>query len=164
MTLTPVALVLLTAQRHHLEEHPAEQAVSQMWQAQVRSARAVGHLVVHVQWDGEEGTSGETFSRGWVHHPDFRAEAHDLRIRARVPDAFAGTGLDAELHGHAVRELHLLALPGTDLLPATAATARALCCATRCVCWRPRPSRCARVERPCLVPASGHPSSPARRF
>lgn len=126
MTLMPVALVLLTAQRHHLEDHPAEQALSRAWQARVRSAREAGHLIVHVQWDGEEGTPGETYSRGWVHHPDFRPEANDLLVRARVPDAFAGTGLDAELHGHAVRELRLLALPGTEVLAATATTARAL--------------------------------------
>ncbi|WP_019587451.1 isochorismatase family protein [Deinococcus apachensis] len=126
MTLTPVALVLLTAQRHHLEEHPAEQALSRVWQARVQAAREAGHLIVHVQWDGEEGTPGETYSRGWVHHPDFRPESNDLLIRARVPDAFAGTGLNAELHGHAVRELHLLALPETEELPATARTARAL--------------------------------------
>lgn len=126
MTLTPVALVLLTAQRHHLEEHPAESALSRAWQARVRAARAAGHLIVHVQWDGSEGTPGATFSRGWVHHPDFRPESNDLPLRATLPDAFAGTGLDAELHSHAVRELHLLALPGTEALSATAATARAL--------------------------------------
>jgi len=121
MVLTPVALVLLTAQRHHLEELPAEQAVSRAWQARVRTARAAGHLIVHVQWDEEAGTPGETYSRGWVHHPDFRAEADDLSLRAPRPDAFAGTGLDAELHGRAVRELHLLALPEADVLPVTAA-------------------------------------------
>ncbi|EYB67401.1 isochorismatase hydrolase [Deinococcus phoenicis] len=126
MTLTPTALVLLTAQRHHLEEVPSEQAVSQAWQARVRSARAAGHLIVHVQWDGAAGTAGETFSRGWVLHPDFRAEATDLPVRATEPDAFAGSGLDAELRGRAVRELHLLALPGSDVLAATAQTARAL--------------------------------------
>lgn len=126
MTLTPTALVLLTAQRHHLEDHPAEQAVSQAWQAQVRAARAAGHLVVHVQWDGAPETPFETFSRGWVLHPDFRSEANDLPVRAAGPDAFAGSALDAELRGRAVRELHLLALPGSDVLPATETAARAL--------------------------------------
>lgn len=126
MTLTPVALVLLTAQRHHLEGLPDEQAVSQRWQGQVRAARAAGHLVVHIQWDGEADTPGETFSRGWVHHPDFRAEAGDLPLRAAGLDAFARTPLDAELRGRAVRELRLLALPGAAVLPATTESARAL--------------------------------------
>ncbi|MEF2280102.1 isochorismatase [Deinococcus sp. YIM 134068] len=126
MTPSPVALVLLTAQRHHLEGHPDEGRVSQRWQRRVLSARAASHLVVHVQWDGAEGTPGATFSRGWVHHPDFRAEAGDLPLRATPPDAFAGTGLDAELRRRDVRELELLALPGADVLPATLETARAL--------------------------------------
>lgn len=97
MTSTPVALVLLTAQRHHLEDHPQEQALSAAWQKRLQSARAAGHLVVHVQWDGALGTPGETFSRGWVLHPDFRAETGDLPLRATHPNAFAGSGLDAEL-------------------------------------------------------------------
>ncbi|MBB5235619.1 isochorismatase family protein [Deinococcus budaensis] len=126
MTLTPVALVLLTAQRHHLEGRPDEQAVSRRWQARVEAARAAGQLIVHVQWDGAAGTPGETFSRGWVHHPDFRAEAGDLPLRAAGPDAFARTALDAELRGRAVRELHLLALPGAAALPTTERAARAL--------------------------------------
>lgn len=126
MTLTPVALALLTSQRHHLEELPREQAVSQLWQARVAQARAAGQLIVHVQWDGEGGTAGETFSRGWVLHPDFRAEAGDLLVRATEPDAFARSTLDAELRGRAVRELRLLALPGADVLAVTAQTARAL--------------------------------------
>ncbi|WP_102128108.1 isochorismatase family protein [Deinococcus planocerae] len=126
MTSTPVALLLLTAQRHHLEDHPQERALSAAWQRRVLSARAAGSLVVHVQWDGASGTPGETFSRGWVLHPDFRAEAGDLPLRAAHPDAFAGSGLDAELRRRGVTKLHLLTLPGTELLPATAETARGL--------------------------------------
>ncbi|WP_216324621.1 isochorismatase family protein [Deinococcus aestuarii] len=126
MTSMPVALVLLTAQRHHLESHPQEQALSVAWQRRVLSARAAGYLVVHVQWDGAEGTPGATFSRGWVLHPDFRAEAGDLPLRATHPDAFAGSGLDAELRRRGVTELHLLTLPETEMLPATAETARGL--------------------------------------
>lgn len=126
MTPSTVALVLLTAQRHHLEGHPDEARVSQGWQRRVLSARAAGHLIVHVQWDGAAGTPNETFSRGWVLHPDFRAEAGDLPLRATLPDAFAGTGLDAELRRRAVREVELLALPGADVLPATLEAARAL--------------------------------------
>lgn len=131
MTLTPVALVLLTAQRHHLEGRPDEAAVSRRWQARVEAARAAGQLIVHIQWDGEAGTPGETFSRGWVHHPDFRAEAGDLPLRAAGPDAFARTALDAELRGRAVRELHLLALPGAVVLAPTERAARALGYAVR---------------------------------
>ncbi|GMA14759.1 isochorismatase family protein [Deinococcus metallilatus] len=126
MTSTPTALVLLTAQRHHLEALPHEQAVSRAWQARVQAARAAGHLIVHVQWEGEPGTPGETFSRGWVLHPDFRAEATDLPVRATAPDAFAGSGLDAALRSRGVRELHLLALPGSEVRPETAQTAREL--------------------------------------
>ena len=126
MTSSPVALVLLTVQRHHLEGHPDEGRLSQRWQRQVQSARAAGHLIVHVQWDGAAGTPGETFSRGWVHHPDFRAEEGDLPLRATHPDAFAGSGLDAELRRRGVTELQVLALPGADMLPATLETAQAL--------------------------------------
>lgn len=126
MTSTPVALVLLTAQRHHLEDHPQERALLADWQKRVQTARAAGHLVVHVQWDGAQDTPGATFSRGWVLHPDFRAEAGDLPLRATHPDAFAGSGLDAELRRRGVTELHLLTLPETEMLPATAETARGL--------------------------------------
>lgn len=77
------ALVLLTTQRHHLESRPDERAVARLWRMRVEAARAVGQVIVHVQWDGAPGTLGETFSRGWVHHPDFRVEERDLRVRAR---------------------------------------------------------------------------------
>lgn len=126
MTSTPVALVLLTAQRHHLEHHPDGARVAQRWLGRVGEARAAGHLIVHVQWDGPEGTPGETFSRGWVLHPDFRAEAGDLPLRATMPDAFAGSGLDGELRRRGVTELQVLTLPGVEVLPATAETARRL--------------------------------------
>ena len=55
-----------------------------------------------------------------------RAEAGDLPLRATHPDAFAGSGLDAELRRRGVTELHFLTLPGTETLPATAETARGL--------------------------------------
>ncbi|MFC4638072.1 isochorismatase family protein [Deinococcus hohokamensis] len=126
MHLTSTALVLLNAQRHYLEEQPDEHALSLRWQAQVEAARRAGHLVVFVQWDGEDGTAGETFTRGWVLHPDFRAEAGELRVRAIAPDAFHGSDLDALLRGRAVRVLELLALPGSEEGEATAQTARAL--------------------------------------
>ena len=126
MSPTTAALVLLTAQRHHLEALPDERVVTRAWQARVEAARTAGHLIVHVQWEGAPGTPGETFSRGWVLHPDFRSEATDLLLRATEPDAFSHSGLDAALRERGVRELHLLALPGVQVLAATAATARAL--------------------------------------
>lgn len=125
MTSTPVALVLLHTQRHHLEGREDERRLSRRWQARVEAARAAGQLIVYVQWDGEAGTPGETFSRGWVLHPDFRAEEPDLRVRAPLTGDFTGP-LDAELRGRGVSELHLLALPGAGELGLTADLARAL--------------------------------------
>ncbi|MFC4426641.1 isochorismatase family protein [Deinococcus navajonensis] len=126
MTLTPTALVLLNAQRHYLEEQPNEHALSLQWQARVEAARRAGHLVVFVQWNGEAGTSGETFTRGWVLHPDFRAQAGELLVRATSPDAFEGSDLNALLHSRAVRVVMLLSLPGSEEETATAETARQL--------------------------------------
>ncbi|SMB95619.1 isochorismatase [Deinococcus hopiensis] len=120
------ALVLLTTQRHHLESRPDERAVARLWRMRVEAARAVGQVIVHVQWDGAPGTLGETFSRGWVHHPDFRVEERDLRVRARGEDAFAGSDLDTDLRRAGVRHLELLALPGAEVLDATAESAREL--------------------------------------
>jgi len=125
MTPTTAALVLLNVQRHHLEGREDERVLSRRWQAQVEAAREAGHLIVYVQWDGEAGTPGETFSRGWVLHPDFRAEEPDLRVRASLPGAFTET-LDAGLRGRGVGELCLLALPGAGELGTTADLARAL--------------------------------------
>ena len=125
MTLTPRALLLLSAQRHYLHDRPDEREVARDWQRHVEQARADGDLIALVQWDGEEGSAGETFSKGWTLYPDFRAEAGDVLVRAQVPDAFAGSDLDAALRGRAVRELTLLGLPGEEL-EATAQAARDL--------------------------------------
>ncbi|MHA0034724.1 isochorismatase family protein [Deinococcus sp. PESE-13] len=125
MTLTPRALLLLSAQRHYLHDRPDEREVARDWQRHVEQARADGDLIALVQWDGEEGSAGETFSKGWILYPDFRAEAGDVLVRAQVPDAFAGSDLDAALRGRAVRELTLLGLPGEEL-EATAQAARDL--------------------------------------
>lgn len=113
MSLTPHALVLLNVQRHHLEDRPDEREITRTWAHQVDEARSQGQLIVIVQWDGEAGSDHETFSRGWILHPDFRAETGDLLIRARKPDAFATSGLDAELKARAVQSLHFLSLPGS---------------------------------------------------
>lgn len=120
MTLTPTALMLLNVQRHQLEDQPHEREVTRDWAHRVESAREHGDLIVLVQWDGAPDTPGETFSKGWTLHPDFRAEAGDLLVRAARPDAFARTDLSAQLHGRAVRDLFLLALPDTPELEATA--------------------------------------------
>lgn len=125
MTSTTTALVLLNVQRHHLEGRADERLLTRLWQTRVEAARGAGHLVVHVQWDGEEGTPGATFSRGWVLHPDFRSEAPDLRVRVPLSGAFPGP-LDAQLRERGVGELHLLALPGARERGTTADLARAL--------------------------------------
>lgn len=123
LSLTPVALLVLHAQRHLLpDEHMAPAA----WRHHVNAARDAGQLVILVQWDGPPGTPGETFTRGWTLHPDLRVEAGELALRAARPDAFRGTDLDAQLRAHAVRELHLLAWPEPPEREATAATARSL--------------------------------------
>lgn len=121
MTLTPRALLLLSAQRHFLHDRPDEREVARDWQRHVEQARADGDLIALVQWDGEEGSAGETFSKGWILYPDFRAEAGDVLVRAQAPDAFAGSDLDAALRGRAVRELTLLGLPGEELEATTQA-------------------------------------------
>ena len=118
--------MLLNAQRHYLEEQSDEPALSRTWRARVQAAREAGHLLVFVQWDGGEGTSGETFTRGWVIHPDLRAEVGDLRVRATSPDAFDGSRLDELLRSHGVEVVELLTLPGGEEGEVTARTAQAL--------------------------------------
>ncbi|GGI72570.1 isochorismatase family protein [Deinococcus wulumuqiensis] len=125
MTLTPRALLLLSAQRHHLHDRPDERELARDWLRHIEDARAAGDLIALVQWDGEVGSEGETFSKGWTLYPDFRAEAGDVLVRAQLPDAFAGSDLDAALRGRAVRELTLLGLPGEEL-DVTAQSARVL--------------------------------------
>ncbi|WP_199698592.1 isochorismatase [Deinococcus cavernae] len=113
MSLMPRALVLLNVQRHHLEHHPQERELARAWAHEVDEARARGELIVIVQWDGEAGSDHETFSRGWILHPDFRAETGDLLLRAVKPDAFATSALDGELRARAVRQIRFLALEGS---------------------------------------------------
>ena len=125
MTLTPRALLLLSAQRHHLHDRPDERELAREWLREVEAARTKGDLIALVQWDGAAGSEGETFSKGWILYPDFRAEAGDVLVRAQSPDAFSGSDLDAALRGRAVRELTLLGLPG-EALDVTAQSARAL--------------------------------------
>lgn len=126
MTLTPVAFVLLTVQRHYLEAQPDEHGVSLAWHEQVMQARGRSELIVLLQWDGPEGTPCETFGRGWVIHPDFVAQAGDLQIRAGEPDAFHGSPLHAELSTRGVRHLKLLAVPEAAVLEPTLISAQAL--------------------------------------
>lgn len=111
MSLTPHALVLLNVQRHHLEDRPDERELTRAWAHQVDQARTNGELIVIIQWDGEAGSDHETFSRGWILHPDFRAETGDLLIRAVKPDAFSTSGLDGELRARAVQHVRFLGLP-----------------------------------------------------
>ncbi|GGR61791.1 hypothetical protein GCM10008959_24730 [Deinococcus seoulensis] len=125
MTLTPNALLLLNAQRHDLEDRSDERALARDWAHHVDEARAAGWLVAFVQWDAPRGADWETFSKAWTLHPDFRAEQGDVLVRAARPDAFEGSELAAQLHGRAVRTLHVLALPGTPELAATLASAQA---------------------------------------
>ncbi|ACO46966.2 isochorismatase family protein [Deinococcus deserti] len=126
MNRKATALVLLNAQRHYLEEQPDEPVLSRVWQTQLQAAREAGHLIVFVQWDGPPGSSGETFSRGWVIHPDLRAEAGDLRVRATSPDAFNSSGLDILLRSQRVETVNLLALPDSEEGQVTAHTAQTL--------------------------------------
>lgn len=125
MTLTPKALLLLSVQRYQFQERPDEREVAREWLRHIEAARAAGDLIALVQWDGAEGHPNETFSKGWTLHPDFRAEAGDLLVRAQEPNAFFHSDLNAELHGRAVRELRLLGLEETDL-QATEQAAREL--------------------------------------
>ncbi|WP_188971461.1 cysteine hydrolase family protein [Deinococcus aerolatus] len=125
MSLTPTALLFLSVQRWRLEGHPHERELARGWARAVDEARAGGQLIVLLQWDGAADTPGETFGKGWTLHPDFRAEAGDLLIRAMLPDAFAHTDLAAELHARAVRDLVLLARPDAPEAAATAGSAQA---------------------------------------
>ncbi|WP_112778683.1 isochorismatase family protein [Deinococcus koreensis] len=124
MTLTPTALVLLNVQRHELEGHPQERELARDWAHRVESAREHRDLIVLVQWDGAPDTPGETFGKGWTLHPDFRAEAGDLLVRAVRPDPFRSADLGALLHGRAVRDVFLLGLEGTPELEVTARAAQ----------------------------------------
>ncbi|WP_309570125.1 isochorismatase family protein [Deinococcus sp.] len=124
MTLTATALLLLNVQRHDLEGHPHEREMTRDWAHHVESAREHGDLIVLLQWDGLPDSPGETFGKGWTLHPDFRAEASDLLVRVRRPDAFHGSDLGAELHGRAVRDVFLLGFPDTAEVAATATSAQ----------------------------------------
>lgn len=121
MTLTSQAFILLSAQRYHLEGRPDERELSREWLRQLEQARAAGEMIVLVQWDGDEGSDHETFSKGWTLYPDFRAEAGELLTRAKWPNAFAGSELEAELHGRAVRHLRLVGLDNEALSQTTQA-------------------------------------------
>lgn len=125
MPLTPTALLLLHVQRHDLEGHPDERALLRDWAHRTLAAREHGDLIALVQWDGEDGAENAPFTRPWTLHPDLRAETGDLLLRARRPDAFAGTDLEAQLRARAVRDLFVLGLPGTPELDATARSATA---------------------------------------
>ncbi|PNY82964.1 isochorismatase [Deinococcus koreensis] len=94
------------------------------WAHRVESAREHRDLIVLVQWDGAPDTPGETFGKGWTLHPDFRAEAGDLLVRAVRPDPFRSADLGALLHGRAVRDVFLLGLEGTPELEVTARAAQ----------------------------------------
>ncbi|MFK7601197.1 isochorismatase [Deinococcus sp. SM5_A1] len=124
MSLTPTALLPLSVQRCRLEGHPHERELARQWAQAVHEARAVGQLIVLMQWDGLPDTPGETSGKGWTLHPDFRVEAGDLPVRAGLPDAFSHTDLAADLHARAVREVVLLARPGVPELAATAQAAQ----------------------------------------
>lgn len=124
MSLTPRALVLLHAQRHHLDDQPHEREVARRWTQAIDEARGRGERIVLIQWDGEVGGEHPTFSRGWTLYPDFRAEEGDLLLRAVKPDAFASSNLDAELRARAVQELYFLALEGLPEAEAMAEQAR----------------------------------------
>lgn len=114
MLSTPVAVLLLSAQRYQLEGQPHEREIVRNWTRHLEVAREVGQLVVLIQWDGTPDTPGETFGKGWILHPDFRAEEGDLMLRAQRPDAFATSDLLAELQARAVRELIILTLKGDE--------------------------------------------------
>lgn len=118
--------MLLNVQLHDLEDQPHEREVTRRWAHHIEEARQRGELIVIVQWDGEADSDHATFSRGWILHPDFRAEAGDLLIRAVKPDVFASSDLDAELKARAVREIRLLALPDAQEAEVTARCAAAL--------------------------------------
>lgn len=108
MTLTATALLLLNVQRHDLNGHPH------------------GHsdLIVRLQRNGLPDSPGETFGKGWTPHPDFRAEARDLFVWARRPDAFHGSDLGAQRHGRAVRDVVLLGFPEAAEAATMAASAQ----------------------------------------
>ena len=54
MTLTPRALLLLSAQRHYLHDRPDEREVARDWQRHVEQARADGDLIALVQDSGAQ--------------------------------------------------------------------------------------------------------------
>lgn len=116
--------LLLTVQRHHLETpggevHPALTT----FRTAVQQAREQGLPLILVQWDGDLfDAAPETFSREWVLHPDIRAEAGDLLVRASRPDPFAaetdkGT-LGTYLRSLGQTELAVWALPDAPELAA----------------------------------------------
>lgn len=117
--------LFLTVQRHHLETSGGPHPALRPLRDQLQQAREQGQPVTLVQWDGGlfEG-SPETFSRGWVLHPDIRAEEGDLLVRASSTDPFAGqlpeggTTLAEHLQAIGCTELDVWALPGSPELDA----------------------------------------------
>ncbi|ADY26467.1 hypothetical protein Deipr_1318 [Deinococcus proteolyticus MRP] len=118
--------LFLTVQRHYFEtSSSADQLSVHPFRQQLQEARDQGLPVILVQWDGGLfPDTPETFSRGWVLHPDIRAEEGDLLVRASSTDPFAGQlpegdiTLAQHLQGLDCRELDVLALPGSPELAA----------------------------------------------
>ncbi len=119
---TPSALLLLGLQQAALEgEHAVPNAaeLSANLNALALRARAQGAWLVYVQHDEVPGVD-EPLTRGWLLHPDFRAESGELQLRASAPNAFEGTNLDPELRALKVTRLTVAGLPSGSV----AATAR----------------------------------------
>ncbi|MDO4262940.1 MAG: isochorismatase [Deinococcus sp.] len=124
MSYTSRLPLFLTVQRHYFETSADEVAVHPLRQ-RLQEARDQGRPIILVQWDGGLfPQSADTFSRGWVLHPDLRAEEGDLLVRAGSTDPFAGqlpggdTTLAAHLQTLGCTELDVIALPGAPELEA----------------------------------------------
>ncbi|GHG03202.1 hypothetical protein GCM10017783_14450 [Deinococcus piscis] len=129
MTFASRLPLFLTVQRHHLETSAGDHPALPLLRERLQQARS-GSGAILVQWDGGLFPgAAETFSRGWVLHPDIRAEEGDLLVRASSSDPFAGqlpegdSTLAAHLQALGCTELDVLALPGSPELAAAQAHA-----------------------------------------
>ena len=94
------ALLLIDAQREYLDGHlpltgigPALEVCATLLDA----ARSAGSTIIHVQHKGRPGGLFDPESKNYDLCDEVAARDREIRITKGLPNAFAGTNLDAEL-------------------------------------------------------------------
>lgn len=104
---------------------PAEATLVQQITDLLTRARESGAIVVHVQNDGEPGTSDEPGTPGWELHLPVRPGDRETVIRKTTDDSFHQTPLGDLLEGAGVTRLAVCGVMSEMCVSATARTALA---------------------------------------